>query len=115
MNALNATLNVFQVTRGRCMEDGDPCPRSECRHHVHNNAKESQVTKSSLCRITCALKLADLGGMTLNEIGDLLGLTRERVRQIEVNALGKLLRNLEKSHLADDVGDFLYHLSNRGS
>jgi RNA polymerase primary sigma factor len=32
---------------------------------------------------------------TLNEIGERLGLTRERVRQIEVQALGKLRDRLE--------------------
>jgi len=115
MNALNDTLNVFRVTQGRCMEDGDPCPRSECRHHVHNSAKESQVAKSALSRNTCALKLANRGGITLDEIGDLLGLTRERVRQIEVHALGKLFRGLENRHLLDGIDDFLHHLNNRGS
>jgi hypothetical protein len=36
---------------------------------------------------TCSLDLADEGARTLSEIGKILGVTRERVRQIEIMAL----------------------------
>ena len=39
---------------------------------------------------TCALDAAERGGMTLDEIGELLNMTRERARQIEEGALRKL-------------------------
>ena len=39
---------------------------------------------------TCALDEADRGGMTLEDVADTLNLTRERIRQIETNALRKL-------------------------
>jgi len=38
-------------------------------------------------------------GMTLEEVGDLMGLTRERIRQIELTAL----RKLRKAEAAGDV------------
>jgi len=39
---------------------------------------------------TCTLDVAERGGVTLEEVGDILNLTRERVRQVEVSGLNKL-------------------------
>jgi len=43
-------------------------------------------------KTNCALDIAEEGGATLEDIGELLGLTRERVRQIETDAQRKLKR-----------------------
>lgn len=47
---------------------------------------------------SCALDVADLGGATLEDVGAIVNLTRERVRQIEVSARIKM-----KTSPADDV------------
>jgi DNA-directed RNA polymerase sigma subunit (sigma70/sigma32) len=39
---------------------------------------------------TCSLDVADRGGATLEDVGDILNLTRERIRQVEVRGLLKL-------------------------
>jgi hypothetical protein len=46
---------------------------------------------------TCALDIADRGGTTLEDVGAIMNLTRERIRQVEVRALAKLeaLRDME--------------------
>jgi DNA-directed RNA polymerase sigma subunit (sigma70/sigma32) len=41
-------------------------------------------------RETCSLDVADRGGITLEEVGEILNLTRERIRQVEVRGLRKL-------------------------
>jgi DNA-directed RNA polymerase sigma subunit (sigma70/sigma32) len=40
----------------------------------------------------CVLDEADKGGLTLEEIAEMFGLTRERIRQVEALALAKLKR-----------------------
>jgi len=35
---------------------------------------------------TCALDIADRGGITLEEVGEIMNLTRERIRQLETAA-----------------------------
>jgi DNA-directed RNA polymerase sigma subunit (sigma70/sigma32) len=39
---------------------------------------------------TCALDIAERGGLTLEEVGAIMNLTRERIRQVEVAGLEKL-------------------------
>jgi len=41
-------------------------------------------------RETCSLDVADRGGITLEEVGAVLNLTRERIRQVEVRGLAKI-------------------------
>ena len=52
---------------------------------------------------------ADDRAMTLQEIADILGTSRERVRQIEQRALGKLRRRLNAMgyKLEDVLGDII--------
>ena len=49
--------------------------------------------------LSCALDGADRGGMTLAEIGLALGLTRERIRQIESKGLRNLTAELDRRGL----------------
>ena len=49
---------------------------------------------------TCALDVADRGGITLEEVGAILNLTRERIRQVEVRGLGKLREQSDDDYVA---------------
>jgi hypothetical protein len=54
---------------------------------------------------TCSLDVADRGGMTLEEVGEIMNLTRERIRQVEVRGLYKLKETIEADRLASYVKD----------
>jgi len=70
-------------TRGDClpggMNESRPCKQSWCKWHLSSE------------KASCVLDVADEGA-TLDEVGDIFGVSRERVRQIEEIALRKLAR-----------------------
>ena len=54
---------------------------------------------------TCALDVADRGGTTLEEVGAIMNLTRERIRQVEVKGLAKLQALGDMEALRDYVDE----------
>lgn len=86
------------TTRGECRGDVRPCPWVSCRFHLYLDVnQESGSIKINFpdrepwdMRDTCCLDVAERGGITLEEVGEIMNLTRERVRQVEVRGLLKL-------------------------
>lgn len=82
-------------TRADCVNVPRPCPFVACRHHLavdvdaHTGALYVRGDPSTMTD-TCALDVADRGGATLDEVAESLGVSRERVRQIEFAAEEKL-------------------------
>ena len=81
------------------------CPFVGCRHHLALDVKPRNghltevfphVGLEKLDRLpaNCALRVASKGEHTLEEVGEFMNLTRERVRQIEAVALEKMRRKL---------------------
>jgi hypothetical protein len=85
-------------TRSECMTDFRPCPWVACKHHLYLDVNpETGSIKINFPDLepwelpyTCALDVADRGGITLEEVGEIMNLTRERIRQVEVRGLRKL-------------------------
>lgn len=77
---------------------GAACPYVSCKYHLYidvNPATGSiKINFPDLevweLQHSCALDVAHTGGITLEEVGEILNLTRERIRQVEVRGLLKL-------------------------
>jgi len=85
-------------TRADCGAEARPCPWVACKHHLYLDINpETGSIKLNFpdlepweLRDTCALDVAERGGITLDEVGAVTNLTRERIRQLEVRGLSKL-------------------------
>ena len=87
------------TTRGDCKQVERPCPYVGCRYNLYLDVTENGTIKINFPWITpldippdvsCALDIAERGGVTLDEIADAINLTRERVRQVEQTAIDKV-------------------------
>lgn len=85
-------------SRTECLKMERPCLYVSCRHHLYLdvnpqtgsvklNFPDKEVWELNE---TCALDVADRGGITLEDVGSIMNLTRERIRQVEVRGLEKL-------------------------
>ncbi|MFO0678546.1 MAG: sigma factor-like helix-turn-helix DNA-binding protein [Polyangiaceae bacterium] len=86
------------TNRSECVNGERPCPFVSCKYHlfldvsartgaIKLNFPDLEVWEMNE---TCALDVADRGGTTLEEVGAIMNLTRERIRQVEVKGLAKL-------------------------
>ena len=91
--------NIYEVTDGQCLSKRGICPLRYCRYHIAHDARGTAITKQK--GQTCVLKMSTRDH-TLTEVGITLGVTRERVRQLEVNAVAKVARGLRKVGLISD-------------
>jgi hypothetical protein len=85
--------------RADCVnDDRRPCPFVACKHHLYLDVNpDTGSIKINFPDLevwemadTCGLDVADRGGITLEEVGEIMNLTRERIRQVEVRGLLKL-------------------------
>lgn len=86
-------------TRGDCVNEPRPCPWIGCRYNNYIDVKESgSIVKNFPDKEpedipperSCSLDIADSKGASLEDVGRVLNMTRERVRQIQGTALHKL-------------------------
>jgi hypothetical protein len=98
-------------TRAECSDAPRPCPYVSCQHHLYLDVSaRTGAIKLNFPDLevwemteTCALDVADRGGTTLEEVGAIMNLTRERIRQVEVKGLAKLAALRDMSALRDYV------------
>lgn len=85
--------------RADCIDGPRPCPWVGCRHNlalyvtelgtIHLNPLFTDGLPES-----CALDVADAGGLDQVRVAELLGVSRQRAQQLEEVALGRLRKRL---------------------
>ena len=100
--------------RAECQQgehEARPCPFVSCKYHLYLDTSErTGAIKINFPDLevwemseSCTLDIAARGGATLEEVGVILNLTRERIRQMEVKGLAKLKALNEMAALQDYV------------
>jgi Sigma-70, region 4 len=99
---LDAVMREMEARRPRsradCANGPRPCMFISCKHHLYLDVNPStgsiklNFPDKEVWEMTetCALDVADRGGITLEEVGTIMNLTRERIRQVETRGLSKL-------------------------
>lgn len=82
-------------TRSECRDAPRPCPWIGCKYHLYLDVnRETGAIKINFPDLepwelaeSCVLDVAERGAITLEEVGGIMNITRERVRQVEVMGL----------------------------
>ena len=98
-------------TRADCLNGPRPCPWVGCKYHLYLDVSpKTGSLKLNFPTIepwemeeSCVLDLADRGPISLDEVGRIMNLTRERIRQLEVLASEKI----RQSRLAVEYRDYV--------
>lgn len=100
-------------TRAECVDGPRPCPYVSCKYHLYIDVSpRTGAIKLNFPDLevwemneSCSLDVADRGGTTLEDVGAIMNLTRERIRQVEVKALAKLEALRDMMALRDYVDE----------
>jgi Sigma-70, region 4 len=99
---MQETIQEIEQSRPRsradCVHGPRPCMFVSCKHHLYLDVNPGtgsiklNFPDKEIWELeeTCALDVADRGGITLEEVGGIMNLTRERIRQVETRGLLKL-------------------------
>ena len=99
LQALMAEMEANRPkSRADCATGPRPCPYVSCKYNLYvdvtprTGSVKMNFPDKELWELaeTCALDVADRQGITLEDVGVIMNLTRERVRQREVRGLQKL-------------------------
>ncbi|PZR05800.1 MAG: DNA-binding protein [Archangium gephyra] len=85
-------------TRADCVASARPCVFVSCKYNLYLDVNpETGSIKLNFpdkeiweLEYTCALDVTEKGGITLEEVGEIMNLTRERIRQVETRGLEKV-------------------------
>lgn len=83
--------------RSICENGVRPCPYVSCRYHLYLDVRGDGVLRINFperepeeLMASCALDMSEDGPRTLDQVAALMGMSKERARQIEATAFAKL-------------------------
>ena len=115
LRANTALPDARPSSRETCHQTVRPCPYVSCRFNLFLDVREDGVLRLNFpdkepdeMVASCALDLATDGPRTLEQVAALMGMSKERARQIEAAALAKLKTALPRPDDRDiDGGDWV--------
>lgn len=98
--------------RSECESGPRPCPWVACRFNLYLDVRADGVMRVNFpdrdpdgMTASCSLDLASDGPRTLDQVATLMGMSRERARQIEEQAMTQLRRDYYPQDLLGDETD----------
>ena len=83
--------------RAHCLDGHRPCPYVTCKHNLYLDVSTAGSILLNFPHLephemgeSCVLDVAERMGMTLEEVGAMFDLTRERIRQVQEKAAEKV-------------------------
>lgn len=97
------------TTRADCAGIERPCPFVGCKHNLYLDVNPTTGSiKLNFPDLepwemeeSCALDVAERCGITFEEIGEVMNLTRERIRQVELSCLDKIRSEADTEEIHD--------------
>jgi hypothetical protein len=101
-------------TRGDCANVPRPCPFVSCKYHLYLDVNaETKTIKLNFpdaevedLKDSCVLDIAE-SNVTLERVGEVVNVTRERIRQIEEKALLRFRTQLDRARLTEGFAEML--------
>lgn len=94
--------------RFQCVDGPRPCPFASCKFNLYLDVTKTGGIKLNFpdkeiweLTETCALDVADKGGLALEGVGKAINLTRERIRQVETHIFLKLRQKIDPTDFED--------------
>lgn len=94
------------MSREQCRGSVRPCPWVSCRYNLYLDVRRDGIIKLNFpdrdpdeMTTSCSLDLAEDGPRTLDQVAVLMGMSRERARQIEEHAMSQIRRDWNREEL----------------
>lgn len=98
----NCQIDLHLESRGACTTLPGRCEFVSCRHNIDGDEIRDRAAANRVCPDNCAIRVAKhTGGLTLEDVSLMFGLTRERIRQIEAKGLHMAAVNAKKLKLGN--------------